>query len=285
VPESRSPVSGLCSGFGPEIATGSACEDGPVTGLRDADLYDRGVRTLIASWQAYARGSLRAAMIRAAGVAVAVFPDLPERAFLNNALLGREVGPSMRARALAAMEAAYASAGVTRFAAWVHESDQAMREDLEARGYTIEEATRAMGMALSDIRLTRPEIELAPPEWTEYLRVLGVAPEFARQADRSAFHVLIAASGGAAAAAGMAFDHDDDCGIYNVATLEHARRRGLGTALTALLAHDAMARGCRTASLQSTPMAERIYTAVGFRDLGQILEYAPPKNAESDYPS
>lgn len=65
-------------------------------------------------------------------------------------------------------------------------------------------------------------------------------------------------------------------GIYNVGTLEHARRRGLGTALTAAQVHDAHARGCRTASLQSTPMAERVYASVGFRDLGRILEYVPP---------
>jgi hypothetical protein len=45
--------------------------------------------------------------------------------------------------------------------------------------------------------------------------------------------------------------------------------------LTARLVHDAAARGCSTASLQSTEIAERIYAAVGFRDLGRILEYAP----------
>jgi ribosomal protein S18 acetylase RimI-like enzyme len=73
----------------------------------------------------------------------------------------------------------------------------------------------------------------------------------------------------------MAFDHDGDCGIYNVGTLEHARRRGLGTALTALLVHDAIGRGCQTASLQATNIAERLYAAVGFRDLGRILEYVP----------
>jgi predicted GNAT family acetyltransferase len=49
--------------------------------------------------------------------------------------------------------------------------------------------------------------------------------------------------------------------------------RGLGTALTALLAYDALARGCQTASLQSTPIAERPYAAVGFRALGRFLEY------------
>jgi hypothetical protein len=35
-------------------------------------------------------------------------------------------------------------------------------------------------------------------------------------------------------------------------------------------------RGCSTASLQSTAMAERVYAAAGFRDLGRILEYVPP---------
>ena len=87
--------------------------------------------------------------------------------------------------------------------------------------------------------------------------------------------MLVARLQGEGVATAMAFDLGDDCGIYNVGTLEHARRRGLGTALTALLAHDAAARGCRTASLQSTESAERVYTAVGFRDLGRILEYVP----------
>jgi hypothetical protein len=35
------------------------------------------------------------------------------------------------------------------------------------------------------------------------------------------------------------------------------------------------ARGCQTASLQATPMAERVYSAVGFRNLGRFLEYVP----------
>jgi ribosomal protein S18 acetylase RimI-like enzyme len=244
-----------------------------VTGLTDAGLYDRGVATLLACWQAYARGCPGAAVIRSPGVAAAVFPDRPERTFLNNALLGRQLTSSGRARALAAMERAYASAGVTGFAAWVHESDRAMRDDLQARGYAVAETTRAMGMVLNDLRVPRPEIELAAPRWSEYLRVVGVPPEFARRADRGAFHILIATLDGTAAAAAMAFDGGRDCGIYNVATLEHARRRGLATALTALLAHDAMARGCRTASLQATPMAEGIYAALGFRNLGRIFEF------------
>ena len=82
--------------------------------------------------------------------------------------------------------------------------------------------------------------------------------------------------GGENVATAMAFDHDGDCGVFNVGTLEPARRRGLGTGLTARLVLDAAHRGCSTASLQSTAMAERVYAGVGFRDLGRILEYAPP---------
>ena len=173
------------------------------------------------------------------------------------------------------MEVAYAAAGVTRFAAWVHESDRAMRGELERRGYTLDTTTRAMGMVLDDLRLPRPDIELATPDWWEYLRIVGVPPNFLRGADPGAYHILVARLDGANVATAMAFDHRNDCGIYNVGTLEHARRRGLGTALTAYLLHDALARGRRTASLQSTAMAERVYAAVGFRDLGRILEYLP----------
>ena len=184
--------------------------------------------------------------------------------------------PAERADAVSAMETAYRSAGVTRFAAWVHERDGAMRSELERRGYTIDEVTRSMGMALDDIRLPRPDIELGAANWSEHLRVAELDPRLLSGLDTSAFHILVAALRGMKVATAVAFDHRTDCGIYNVGTTETARRRGLGTALTTIHLHDALARGCHTASLQSTAMAERMYAAVGFRDLGRILEYVPP---------
>lgn len=60
-----------------------------------------------------------------------------------------------------------------------------------------------------------------------------------------------------------------------MSTLEAARHRGLGTALTTRQLDDALSRGCTTASLQSTEMAEGLYASVGFRDLGRFLEYVP----------
>jgi ribosomal protein S18 acetylase RimI-like enzyme len=244
----------------------------------DNDLYMRGTATLLASWEEYARGSAGAALKRLIGVSAAVFPSDPERAVYNNALLDRDLGPTERAAAVDAMAAAYNSAGVDRYAAWVHESDEGMRAELSSRGYTLEESTRAMGMSLDDLSLALPEVELGLLDWPEYLgylQIVGVPAGLLSGADPSAFHTLVARRAGENVATAIAFDHDGDCGVFNMSTLEAARRRGLGTALTRRHVHDAIERGCSTASLQSTAMAERVYAAVGFRDLGRILEYVP----------
>jgi len=235
--------------------------------MHDDELYRRGAETLVASWEAIARGSRGARVMRGEGFAAAIFPSAPERSVYNNALLGPGAG-------LDALEAAYA--GIEGYALWVREGDEATRSVLTGRGYVIKEATRAMGMELSDLRVASPELDLAPPDWPAYVTYLerfGVPRNLLAGVDPGAFRLLLARHEGEVAATALGFDRDGDRGIFNVSTVEHARRRGLGTALTARLAHEAAARGSRTASLQSTEMAERVYAAVGFRDLGRYLEY------------
>jgi ribosomal protein S18 acetylase RimI-like enzyme len=242
--------------------------------MTDDELYLRGAATLLASWEAYADGCADATLVRLPGVAAAVFPSGAEHEVYNNALLDRDLGRAGRAEAVDAMAAAYDAAGVDRYAAWVHESDEGMRSELGSRGYTIDETTRAMGMRLDGVSLPVPEVELGPPDWAEHLRVIG-EPGLLRDANPATFHVLVSQLAGENVATAIALDHEGDCGLFNVSTLEAARRRGLGTALTALQLRAAVKRGCWTASLQSTPMAERLYAALGFRDLGRILEYVP----------
>jgi len=249
-----------------------------MTRASDDQLYLRGSETLLASWAQYARGSDGAALRRLSGVAAAVFPNDPERAVYNNALLDRDLGRTERTAAVDAMAPAYQSAGIDRYAAWVHESDEGMRAELSGRGYTIAESTLAMGMSLDAVSPTLPDVELGELDWpayVEYLEIVGVPAGLLSGVDPSAFHTLVARHAGENVATAIAFDHHGDCGIYNMSTVETARRQGLGTALTTRHVHDAAERGCATASLQSTAMAERVYTAVGFRDLGRILEYVP----------
>jgi len=176
------------------------------------------------------------------------------------------------------MDEAYRSASVDRYAAWVHESDKGMCAELNGRGYTIAESTRAMGMSLDDVVVSERRGELAPLGWAEYLEYLsliGMPAGLLSGIDPTAFRSLGARLAGETVATAISFDHDRDCGIYNMSTLDSKRRRGIGTALTARHIREAAERGCSTASLQSTPMAERVYAAVGFRDLGRFLEYAP----------
>ena len=244
----------------------------------DTDLYTRGAATLLASWEEYARGSAGAALERLEGVSAAVFPHEPERSVYNNALLDRDLGTDDRARAIESMEAAYGAAGVDRYAAWVHETDHGMRAELSGRGYTrrrdhARDGHGARGHLPTALRAPAPAAGLA--RVPAIPRELGVPAGLLSGADPSRFHLLMARVAGDNIATAMTFDHDADCGVFNVSTLEHARRRGLGTALTARLIHDARERGCSTASLQATAMAERVYAAVGFRDLGAILEYVP----------
>lgn len=175
-----------------------------MTTAADQNLYSRGAATLLASWEAYAGGSEGAAVVRAPGVAAAVFPSDPERLVYNNALLERDLDPKARVAAVDAMEDAYGSSRIDRYAAWVHESDAAMIAEVSRRGYGLDETTRAMGMSLEDIPMPRPDIDLASPDWFEYLRIIGVPEGLLSAADPSVFHILIARLDGANAATAMA---------------------------------------------------------------------------------
>ena len=153
-----------------------------------------------------------------------------------------------------------------------------MQAELRGRGYTVDTTTRAMGMSLAEIAARGPDADVAAAGWTDHLdhlEAVGVPEGLLRGADPTAFHVVTGRAGGEDVATAIAIDHDGDCGIFNVSTFEEARRRGLGTAMTLRLLRDAAARGCTTASLQSTGIAERVYAAAGFRDLGRFIEYVP----------
>jgi GNAT superfamily N-acetyltransferase len=241
----------------------------------DRELYDRGAATMVASWEVVASGPADASLVRADGVAAAVFPSGPEAEFFNNALVERGLDAAARSAAVAALEAIYGEAGVKTFAAWVHESDSGMRGEFERRGYVVTESTRAMGMAIEERAPLPPQPGYGPWDRAEYLRVMEIGPEMFAGNDLGAYEILLGQLDGENVATGTALEHEGDVGVFNVGTLEHARRRGLGTALTARLVEDAAGRGCVTASLQSTPMAEGVYAACGFRDLGRFLEYSP----------
>src|SRR5437763_5907469 len=122
-----------------------------------------------------------------------------------------------------------------------HEADLAMCCEAERLGYTLDTTTRAMGMPLVDIRLPKPQLELRPLEWSEYLRVFDLPPGLLANGDHDTPQVTVAWLDGEPVASALTFDLAGDCGIYNVATLPRVRRRGLASAITAHVLHEARA--------------------------------------------
>lgn len=231
--------------------------------------------TLVASWRCFALGSPGADVVDVAGATAARFPAEPAREVFNNALTFP--GAPNPDALVAEVERVYADAGIARFALWVHESDAELLAHARRRGYVDHETTRQMGMHLADLTEVAPvPLDLVvEPSPAQMWRINGLAADvLPRLSTLDVLYVALVDDRPAVTALG--FRHEGDCGVFNVATLPFARRRGLGAAITAAALSDARAAGCCTATLHATPMAEAMYAQLGFMDLGRVLELTPP---------
>jgi len=69
-------------------------------------------------------------------------------------------------------------------------------------------------------------------------------------------------------------------GVFYVATVEHARRRGLGDALTRIAARTGFEMGAVAAWLGASEMGAGLYRRIGFEDLGAtVVELESPPSA------
>jgi GNAT superfamily N-acetyltransferase len=62
-------------------------------------------------------------------------------------------------------------------------------------------------------------------------------------------------------------------GVYNVATLESARRKGVGAAMTAIPLLEARSAGYRVAALESSESGYSVYQKLGFQEYCKISRY------------
>jgi ribosomal protein S18 acetylase RimI-like enzyme len=85
----------------------------------------------------------------------------------------------------------------------------------------------------------------------------------------AASHLHVARADGVPASALIAREHAGDCYLWFVATVPEARGRGLAGELVRHALRESAARGCTTASLESTSMAEALYSRLGFEALGR----------------
>jgi GNAT superfamily N-acetyltransferase len=210
------------------------------------------------------------------GVFGVLSPAVPKRSVFNSVIYSD--GEALAA-ARQELAAAYAKHGCA-WTVWVPEQDTATARMLEQAGHSLDAEPRAMGIELDGF----PEPALDDIEWTadgdhETMCLLndhaygypegtwrgGMGPDRA-----DGLRIYMAYLDGEPVATVSSRDHQGDCSIWNVATEEAARGRGLSTALMRRALWDAAHRGCPTSTLQATKLGAPIYQRVGYRDFGAL---------------
>jgi GNAT superfamily N-acetyltransferase len=98
-----------------------------------------------------------------------------------------------------------------------------------------------------------------------------VAADLWRQPGRA---VYVGYAAGEPVSTGLGVRTGNTVGVYNIATIERARRRGYGAAMTVRVAADGAAVGCDVAILQSSEMGRPVYERLGYRTVVEYDGYA-----------
>jgi GNAT superfamily N-acetyltransferase len=173
------------------------------------------------------------------------------------------------------------------FAPWTRPAN--LGTHLEQHGFIHAGDSPAMAVDLRTLPEEPPKIAglvVAPVEDLEMLRiwarVAAIGTEFPERfheelvaledgvglRPREDFYTrYIAYQDGVAVATSALLLHAGVAGIFAVATIPQARRRGLGTAITQAPLLEARRRGYRVGTLQSSPMGFPVYGRLGFREV------------------
>ena len=91
--------------------------------------------------------------------------------------------------------------------------------------------------------------------------------------DRPECVVYVGYADGGPVVSGLGWRTSRTIGVYSIATIESARRRGYGAAMTARAVADGAAAGCDVAVLQASEMGRPIYERLGFRTVVKYTAY------------
>lgn len=240
-----------------------------------------GWRRLIASLARLSKvldgGSEGMRSIERDGLVATITPAAPQRSVVNDVVYW-DAGAFVDA--YDELDAAYREAGIVAWTVWVPDTDTDTAGFLVDRGHLLDADPEAMVLDLDAIeRPPEPEgftDDGDPQAMTRIndaaygMREAGMfVPAFARLQRRDDMHVYLAGDGEPQACV-MAYDHEDDCSIWFVATLERARGKGYARALMGHALADGRERGRTTSTLQATDLGRPIYERLGYRSLGEI---------------
>lgn len=83
--------------------------------------------------------------------------------------------------------------------------------------------------------------------------------------------------------AGLGVHTGDTIGVFNIATLESARRRGYGAAITRRILSDGALLGCTIGTLQASDTGKPVYEAIGFRTVASYVGFVDPAQLRSGH--
>lgn len=92
--------------------------------------------------------------------------------------------------------------------------------------------------------------------------------------ERPGCAVYVGFADGEPVVSGLGWPTGRTIGVYSIATVESARRRGYGAAMTARVVADGLAAGCDAAALQASELGRPIYERLGFRTVVRYAAYA-----------
>ena len=91
--------------------------------------------------------------------------------------------------------------------------------------------------------------------------------------DRPDCVVYVGCADGSPVVSGLGWRSGPTIGVYSIATVQSARRRGYGAAMTARVMADGVDAGCEQAALQASDMGRPIYERLGFRTVVRYVAY------------
>ena len=94
--------------------------------------------------------------------------------------------------------------------------------------------------------------------------------------DRPECVVYVGYADGDPVVSGLGWRTGRTIGVYSIATIESARRRGYGAAMTARVVADGVVAGCDVAALQASEMGRPIYERLGFRTVVRYAAHVDP---------
>ena len=212
---------------------------------------------------------------REGDVQAAIVPASPNRSFFNSVFFEDS---DHLIELIPRLAEVYEDAGVNAWTIWIPAEDERTRAAAGAAGHKLDATPRAMGFALSELRLPDPdpELEIRTEMDMELLRQInevayGYAPgDFPPIEPLPDTETYLASLGGTTVGSTLAWDRGEDTEITFVATRPEARGRGVAKRLLGSALERQRERGKQGSTLISTKLGFPVYTALGYRDVGGL---------------